>query len=317
MDRTISGIVAAVLLLGGCELTLEVDLPDAEPVLAVNSFFTPDSVWKVHVSDARSVVDGRGQIRNVTDAVVFIASRDGGERVSLTHAGGGYYRAQSVFPAAGLTYSLQVQAENYPSIQATDAVPEPVEAHFSYEITDLDEIESSGRRFVTAEVMLRLQDRLGLNDFYRLFVLLEPKDVGEPRRVYFEISHGSILAENADSDDLGNGDDAIVVRDAVFSDATFDGDEVELSIDIREQSLSDCLTGERRRDELTEDPCVFRAYLLHISEAFHDYASTYQLQRRFSGNPNGDPVQVSTNVENGFGIFAGYTSYSQELSLNE
>ncbi len=82
-------------------------------------------------------------------------------------------------------------------------------------------------------------------------------------------------------------------------------------------SVSDCFTGERRGDQQMEDPCVIRAYLLHISEAFHDYASTYQLQRRFSGNPNGDPVQVSTNVENGIGIFAGYTSYSQELSLNE
>lgn len=317
MNRSLSAATVLAFLLGACELTLEVDLPDVEPAVVVNSFFTPDSVWKLHVSDARSLVDGRDAIRDLTDAKVSIAAGEGGEKLSLEHIGGGHYQLASHYPQPGILYQLQVEVPNYQVVKAADAIPEPVPVDFDYTIEDLFDGGESGDRYFTAAVELRFRDRLQRPDYYRLFVLQEPWEGEPPRRVYFDLPHGSILVENPDPDGIGDQDEGITRRDAVFSDGGFDGEDVELTLEFLAGAV-DCHLVRPTLDNPEQwDPCVIRVYLLHTSEAFHEYVSTYELHREFSVDPNADPVRVAGNVENGFGIFAGYNSYSLEIVLPE
>ena len=49
--------------------------------------------------------------------------------------------------------------------------------------------------------------------------------------------------------------------------------------------------------------CTVEVHFMNISEAFYDYATTYQLQRWYGGDGLSEQVQVSTNVENGLGVF--------------
>lgn len=310
MKSVVLGVVASTLILSGCEMTLELDLPDAEPALVVNSYFTPDSSWSIHLSNASSLGDGRAGIDNLSNATVSIVPDNGSQHISLHSVGGGIYEAANVFPKIGVGYTLNVDANNYPSIQATDYVPEPVSVRLAYEILDAWRSSFSGTWWVTTKVTAWLQDEPDRTDYYRVFVLVEPKTVGQVQEVYFTVPDGSIMAETV-PDDWASGEEGIVVWDAVFTDESFDGDEVELSLRFHE-SLDRCYDGPPEV-ELEEAPCYLRVYLLHISEAFYRYSATYLLQR--IGDSNAEPVTVETNVENGFGIFAGYTAYSIEIEV--
>ena len=48
-----------------------------------------------------------------------------------------------------------------------------------------------------------------------------------------------------------------------------------------------------------------RIYLHNISKSYYYYRTSLELYQNTSGNPFAQPVQVYSNIENGFGIFAG------------
>ena len=48
-------------------------------------------------------------------------------------------------------------------------------------------------------------------------------------------------------------------------------------------------------------------YLISASEDYFRYKRTYSLQEESSGDPFAQPVNVYNNIENGFGIVAGYS----------
>lgn len=317
MDGRKSGVAVSLLLLLGCELTatLEVDLPESEPVLTVNSFFTPDSTWKVHLSESSGLVDGRSRITDLASARVSIVPQDGGQIVRLRHIGGGFYVASSAFPRIGASYTLDVQAPDYPRVRAEDRVPEPLEARHQYTIHKLFEISALGSQFLTASVTIWLTDVPNQSNYYRLLVLLEPRTVGEVKQLTFTAPYGSVLAENSGPEDLSSNDAGTVLWEAVFSDESFDGQEEELSLDLKGKSVRTCYN-EGPADELEGSPCILRVYLLHISENFYQYALTHRLHQSLADDSNAIPVAVSSNIENGFGIFAAYTGYSFEIAVD-
>ena len=56
-----------------------------------------------------------------------------------------------------------------------------------------------------------------------------------------------------------------------------------------------------------------RVILQSVTESYYRYFATQSLQNNTSGDPFAQPVQVFTNVENGLGIFAGYSTSVIEL----
>ena len=48
-----------------------------------------------------------------------------------------------------------------------------------------------------------------------------------------------------------------------------------------------------------------RFYLYNISQDYYYYRRSLELYNQTSGNPFAQPVQVFSNIQNGFGIFAG------------
>ena len=64
-------------------------------------------------------------------------------------------------------------------------------------------------------------------------------------------------------------------------------------------------------------PAKQKTYLqvLYISAAYYEYLKTARLHDYTRENPFAEPLSVYSNVENGYGIFAGYSSQTFELVL--
>ena len=60
-----------------------------------------------------------------------------------------------------------------------------------------------------------------------------------------------------------------------------------------------------------------RIYLqiLHISETYYEYLKTPRLHDETADNPFAEPLGVLGHVENGYGIFAGYSSRTFEFDF--
>ncbi|MFQ5568133.1 MAG: DUF4249 domain-containing protein [Rhodothermales bacterium] len=293
-----AGLLAltAVVLLSACETTVEVDLPRHPPKIAVNSFFRPGYVWEVHLGEARSVVDGQSAIQSIDNARVEIIE-DGRVLTTLPHVGEGLYRAASLRPETGKTYTLRASAPGYDRVDATDAVPGPISVTFTHE----RESRSAGSG--NLKVTIRIADPPDQPNYYRLDAYRRIQDprTGEPNfsGVRFRTDDPAITAENEDFFDINeeNRFGNVYFTDALLTDGLH-----EINLDIEESFL---------RDEGT----LF-VNLYGISKAYYDYALSYELHQEARDNPFAEPVQVFTNVKNGFGIFAGFSRYQLALALN-
>ncbi|MEL7148286.1 MAG: DUF4249 family protein, partial [Bacteroidota bacterium] len=85
----------------------------------------------------------------------------------------------------------------------------------------------------------------------------------------------------------------------LVDDALFDGQEQ--TIDILLDFFYDYV-GE------DEDP-QFYYTVRNTSEAYYDFVRAKKIHQYNSGDPFAEPIPVNGNVENGFGVFAGYRPF--------
>ena len=118
-----------LLLLGvlsACETPLDLGDPgDYTPALAVNSFFTPDSVWTVRVSRSVAIEDpAPAQELFVEDAAVTVTG-ESGYREALIHTRDGTYRStEGHRPVKGEMYVLDAAHAGLGSVRAVSRSPE-------------------------------------------------------------------------------------------------------------------------------------------------------------------------------------------------
>ena len=316
MKKTGLLLIVAAVLASACETTLDVELPDHPPQMTVNGFFRSGEVWDIHLSEARSVADGEAAIRNITNATVEILQEDE-DPIRLRYAGSGFYRSLSFRPSPSRTYTVRASAPGYTPIEATDTVPDPVPVTFAYEITRLDTIFDAVSADV--EVTIQLDDPPDQDEYYRLFVLYRvfEKRTGEFAffTYQFKVDDEAILAENGDPFEFDSGE-ANTLINAVFSDALFDGEHREITLNI--ENLQVVNTHRDLIGQLLFEPGgTLQVYFYNISKTYYDYSTTFDLHDEVEDNPFAEPVQVHTNVENGFGIFAGFNRYLLEIDFRD
>ena len=87
----------------------------------------------------------------------------------------------------------------------------------------------------------------------------------------------------------------------LFNDILFNGQSKALELEIPYNKS----TGFESGYEWSYKTLGVRVYLHNISKSYYYYRTSLELYQSASGNPFAQPVQVYSNIENGFGVFAG------------
>ena len=87
----------------------------------------------------------------------------------------------------------------------------------------------------------------------------------------------------------------------LFNDLLFNGQNKTLELEIPNDSWS----GSEDGYDWSYQTLTLRLYLHNITLSYYYYRTSLELFQNASGNPFAQPVQVFSNVENGFGVFAG------------
>ena len=302
--KTALRLLLLLTALPACEQVIEPDLPEHRPRLVLQAFFTSDGVWTANVGRSFRMLDLRlapYESRTVADAEVELLA---GDRVvselEFSDAAQAYVFGDGTLQA-GETYSLQVSAPGFEAIRATDTVPRPVPTSILWFRAPASSRSGSGSGDYS--VKLEIEDPPGEENYYQVSLYRVFAGRGASRIEYsFSTNDPSILADNSvDGSPFEGGE---VEEDApYFKDTLFDGRTHRIE-------LSSNLDGD-------PDPSGTYLQVLYISEAHYEYLKSARLHDYTQDNPFAEPLNVQGNVENGYGIFAGYSSRTFELTPDE
>jgi hypothetical protein len=277
-----------------CEKVIPFEGDVNTPKLVINSVFESDSTFKVHVSSSRSVID-TASFNNIDDAIVTI--KDGNENIieSLNHVENGFYKGQT-FPQENQTYILEVNHPNYANITASDSLPSPITINSVDTSTIIDPI--NGNRL---QISMNFDDPENTQNYY----LIETYSVNE----YLVIKNSDTTEYELDTtkqfmvltDEVFQNGGSPWREQGLFNDLLFNGQNKTLELEIPNDSWS----GSEDGYDWSYQTLTLRLYLHNITLSYYYYRTSLELFQNASGNPFAQPVQVFSNVENGFGVFAG------------
>jgi len=274
------------IILFSCEKIIPFTGDVTQPKIVVNSLFQSDNFWEVHVSSSLSVID-TGSLSNIENASVLILDNQNNLVEVLSHDSLGFYKGTTI-PQAGQQYKIEVSAPGYVSINAEDQLPE------SINISNVDTSSSSIGDNERMDISITFTDPINFSNYYRLEIeigLIYEDDFGTME--YFEFP-ASMILEDPVFENYGGGP----VTQGLFVDNSFNGEEKTIEIQI-----DNIIKEFDKADELEIDH--IRLYLYNITEPTYLFSKSYQVYGNANGNPFAQPVQVFSNVTNGFGIFAG------------
>ena len=306
--EALAACLLAGLLLAGCETTVDVDLPEHEPRLVANSLFMPDSLWRVRVTESKSIRNTNARFEPVDDATVEIL-QDGRVLGTLAFesdaAGPGLYASRTLCPRAGQTYTLRIAAPGFEPVEAEGRVPDS--AAFTLAARRLD---NTSHYEEPAEIDVALADPAAAKNYYALSVDILVRDQvrpgDEPRTLRQHVPFSSsdpVLRENAAFGEAFEDGEANY-RIALFSDATFDGQTRRLTI------RPSVYYGGSGIQEIR-----FAVSLTALSPDAYEYLRSEALADRSDDNPFAEPVEVFSNVHGGLGVFAGTNPAERAVAL--
>ena len=300
-----------------CETVIDLDLPPEPTRLVVNSLINPDSLITMRLSRSKSVLDQAEFFTVVRDARVTLYE-DGREVARLNDQGEGRYRAD-FRPSIGRQYTVEAAAEGLPPVEARSSIQAPIA---------IEDVSVGKTRVETGSTCINGDCQPTYSDEYQLGLRLsDPLNQVN----YYEIVAYAVVQDSFPNyDDLGNfigydstqwetqvylqTDDPVV--DNPYSDLEgggFYGESLLLSDELFSgQSYTVAFTTDTYFGEVKELTVQLRT----LSEDQYQYLRTRHLQEYNASNPLSEVVPVYTNVENGFGIFAGYSTSSIEVDTD-
>ncbi len=279
-------------LLGmGCSNVVEIDVASRKPTAVLNAIFTPDSTWRVSLTESNDVLSDKYYYQPITDALVTIYNKNGEtiETLSLSSTSDYAYKGKLV-PQEDETYSIiaEIKGEKF---SATSRVPKVV-AISSVQVDSVD------GNVPYANVGIKFSDPSVEKNYYSIKIIETGYEVrnynGTNDTTYYE-REGSFLPldpKYQENSDDGFFDDDYIPRsnEVFFQDDLFDGQAYVF----------------RLRPYSGRGATRTRVVLLSVSEEYYNYFRTKKIQDRGDLDPFSQPAQVYSNIKNGVGIFAGY-----------
>jgi len=296
------------MLFAACDIVVDLDIPEHERLLVVNSILTTDSIINASIShsvgafDASSISYVNNATLEVYEDGVLLGEMD--EQVSYSYNYMDELDSTYVYnfnqnPVAGKIYSYEIAHPDYEAVRAETSVPTAVKLNVN-NVTLLSEEDDEKHYRV----------RFSFNDapednFYRL--RLRNQNAYYDRFDYFESNDASIIySAGVESDGA-----TFYGDEALFDDEMFNGTEKEISIDFFAYNKP---WFEEPDDDFETE---YTLELTSVSESYYTYIRSlrahYDNQDQFIFA--GEPVQVFTNIENGLGVLGSMSLDTMLLEL--
>ncbi|SMB83883.1 hypothetical protein SAMN00120144_0787 [Hymenobacter roseosalivarius DSM 11622] len=264
-----------MILLAGCETVVELNLPEPEPTLVINSVLNPDSLFAVDVSANQTIFSNQAY-KPVENAAVQVY-RAGQYVEELQEVSKGRHRGTRR-PQELQPYEVRVSAPGYPSARATTELPAvPVLSEVS-----ATKVPSSSPGFFIVEASLVLTDVAAQEDFYYVQAYTPDVDRSNNNKPYNRYVSLTLLSPF-------EAEFSMEVR-SFFSDRLFNGQALKLRF---------------RLENSAEKTTYVR--VARVSKAYYEYVRALEKQS-YGDNILISSAPVANNIQNGLGLLGSYTA---------
>jgi hypothetical protein len=284
-----------LFLLTSCTKEVVIDLPDHEGKLVINSLFSPDTLLCVHVSRSRVITD----TFFIQETAPIVVLKYVGETDTLQSTGNGYYMSLNHVPWVQTRYTIEVFSTEYGEATASDKIP----AKVPFEVINYMQeagIDIEGCNF--SSIIIRFSEPPGEKNYYEIKVVHESNSGGKLRYEKLWLWSNDAVIRN-------EGYVNEVYDNLIFSDELINGKSQTLAFNFY---------------HFVDEKNIASRFFIHfrsVSENYFFYKKKLMLhfENQISDIWDGtvNPVNLYSNVENGYGIFAGYSENTDTVIVNE
>jgi len=259
-----------------CEKDVKINYPDKERKMTVNSLFQNDSLIKVNLSKSFSITENISSYPYINDAEIKIYE-DNKFKENLKLISNGNYTS-SFIPISGKSYKIEVNHNIYPSASATSSLPNNVTSV----ITDSSIDYNTG----FCNCSIKFNDPANETNYYWISAveIIEEYQTGDTLPTYY--SYPLYLDSSDPNIGVNNNLDTTGL---IFTDKFINGKEYTISFNCY----------------IDWDVTKIKIIFSNISQDLYSYLYSYYMNQN-SNNPNA--VKIYNNINNGYGIFAGYNN---------
>jgi hypothetical protein len=319
MDNVFIFIVTLTLVLStSCDKEVDILIPESEIKLVANSIFTPDSTFKVYLYKSNSE-------DSVTNALIEIY-QDNELIDNIEYCDSVLYKSNQISFEERTVYSLNISVPGFPLITASDSIPSAVP------ILEMNHFDSTGintNQYVFSSFELSFKDPAEERNFYEISILREADTTNLILRdtsISSFIFWGTDWVQNS-KEQLYRENLRLFSPDQSIVSEGFD-EQIHYFLNQETLFFSDELfNGEQKYIQVNYLPYYsgfrsfyyyvptrkFTVHLRSISENYYKFRKsekayfTYKEQFELWKGA-GDYVQIYSNIENGYGLFAGYST---------
>ncbi len=300
-----------------CREPIDISVPETQKKIVLNGFITPDSTIKVNLSESLGILEKDKDLKFLKNAAVKIYE-DETYKETLQYDTNGYYIG-TIYPQIGKEYKITAE---YPPLDNVDAetvlLNPPIIKEINYEPVFHTEVQTwfnndTGEPFDTTiyvlnnvNVNLTLQDPPNENNYYFLTFSAKIAQAEYLPPDYEPVFTGvkmTYLDYNATNLNWENNFYTRNLKGFVFSDNLFSGTNFTINANIYMPYTQDA-------------PDKIYVGLHAITEDFYQYVISYSKYQDIEGNPLAEPVNIMTNVHNGFGFFSGYSTKKDSIIID-
>ncbi len=290
MNRHLSHILPFLLfMVSACTKTIEIDLPQHDSKTVVNCFFQVDSLFSLEVGKSFSIFDKRPSPIKSAKVELFTE----GQSIDTFYYDGERYRSH-IYPEVNKNYHIEVTTTEGELASADSYIPNtPILEFISLE----DSVYTDEEGLFIAQLKVIISDTSYADNFYELKLLGKSVNFQNDSillEAYYDLINDQVFKE----EELL----AYYPESLVFSNALFKGEDYAMTVNFRWGSSHD-----------TYDGLII--ILRAVTKEYYEYKKSLTLHiERQSGDiwdGVGAPIEMVSNIDNGYGIFAGYSELIQ------
>ncbi|NNF35017.1 MAG: DUF4249 domain-containing protein [Saprospiraceae bacterium] len=291
----------------GCEKEIQLDIGEFQPKIVVNAFFQGGEAWEVHVCQSKNVLDSNPTNIDLPNAQVRIKNLETGKTIKLHHSSEGYFTNPNYNVEHGVAYEITASHPGFNPVKATADAPLPINVR----VTHSETLDFNGK--VALRVDFEINDDPGSENFYIYEILnLIPNTPENLIGLPFLESPIKTWLSSVDGN-TGYIDDSTEKQSKLFiTDHNFRGSILNTSlvsfVEIQ-KNKSNGSTVIPDDFEYTPDFSQSRLKVTGASREMYEYYKTVELiiQKEALNSSASTPIKPFSNIENGLGIFAGFT----------
>ncbi len=302
--------VFVLSILWACEKPVTIDIPEKPSRLVINGWIGKDSIISVHIGKSKYSLAPKDfsnylvESYTVKNAVTVVYENNVPIDTLVYNANDfQYYSLRNRKIREGYTYLVKVNANGFTEATAETSVPSQAA------LTRLQRVKnartnSSG--LYEDEITLTLTDPAAEENFYLVQVFSPAYSVGSG----YPIS--CVRTTDKDIEQLGYSDPMDAENcyqgdEVLMKDVNFNGGQKVLKLYVESGMLQDFInptTGSVSRPYI---------HVVRITKDHFKFMKSFSLYWNTEDNPFAEPVNVFSNVRNGYGVFSAYTKVTDTL----